>query len=228
VLGVLLLVAGCGSEGRSAPEAHHPAATACAGATGPFTLGRIDVNGDGKPDDLTFYGAADEPGDDCFTEDTFVVSWANGGGDVYYERNLPLEKRDVSAVTLPGRRGSLVLVVQSHPRGGFVAHLTAADGKDTVEVGGAAGLIPFVATDAPTGHVAARCTATGFDVIEAVAHTPIGVVPAWDVYRTSYGVDGSRLVAGPRTEIADNVLDKQLRASYRDVVAHRLFAGCRG
>ena len=93
----------------------------------------------------------------------------------------------------------------------------SADGKP---------VFPFVATDVTTDPLTARCTADGFEVLHARAHTPIGVVPAWDVDRTTYTVDGNQVTASAATEIADNVLDEELPKKYADLVGYRLFENC--
>jgi hypothetical protein len=226
--GVLLAAGGCGSDGAGTPRADSTYRAPCEGAVGPRLLGRIDADGDGRRDRVVFQKAADEPGDDCFAADVVEVA-VGAGGSVGYQRDLPVRPRDVSGVVLPGRAARLVLVVQRHPRGGYVAHLSAFDGTRMVGVpADGEPLVAFTATDAPTRYVAARCTGTGFDLVEAVPHEPLGVVPAWDVYRTPFTVDGDALVAGTRVELADNVLDRRLRPDFPDVVRGDLFRGCRG
>ncbi len=192
----------------------------------------IDVDGDGVRDAVSFEAAARTPGDDCLAADSLSVLVGKGQdasyADLNFDASLPVRSQDVHAVSVPGRDGALVLVVQTHPRGGFVAHLNAWNGTGMTDVGGRRGLVPFVATDAPMQHVAAACTSTGFEIIEARAHRPIGVVPAWDVYRTTYSVDGNTFTAGPTTEVADNVLDNQLRRRYRDLLRLRAVRGLPG
>ena len=227
-----VLVAGCGDDqDRTAvPGAGSDLTEApCEGQAPAVALGSFDVDGDGKPDRFSFRPAARTPGDDCFTVDTVTVTFTGGGeyesSDVPYEEGLPLRGGDVRGVRVPGHRGALVLVVQQHPRGGFSAHLSAFDGRQLSGVGSASGaLAPFVATDAPTAYVSARCTSSGFKVTRAVAHQPVGVVPTWDVTRMSFR--GDDLAAGGAAEVADNVREPALRSRFPGLVRNQLFENC--
>jgi hypothetical protein len=227
-----VLLSSCGSaDSTSGNSRDHSTDVACQGATGPRELARIDVDGDGTRDAVSFQAAAETPGDDCAAADSLSVRVGRGEDASYaeltFDPSLPVRSQDVRAVSVPGRAGQLVLVVQSHPRGGFAAHLNAWNGTGMRDPGGDKGLVPFVATDAPTLYVAAACNSTGFEVTEARAHQPIGVVPAWDIDRTTYTVDGATFTKGATTEIADNVLDKELHQKYSDLVDYSLFENCR-
>ena len=229
---ISVLLSSCGSaDGTSGHSRDHSTDVACQGAAGPRELARIDVDGDGTRDPVSFQAAAETPGDDCSAADSLSVRVGQGEDASYaeltFDPSLDVRAEDLHAVSVPGRAGQLVLVVQSHPRGGFVAHLNAWNGTGMRDPAGDQGLVPFVATDAPTLYVAAACTSTGFELTEARAHQPIGVVPAWDIDRTTYTVDGNAFTKGATTEIADNVLDKQLHQKYGDLVGYSLFENCR-
>ena len=129
---------------------------------------------------------------------------------------------------MTGRTGDLVLLREEHPRGGFQAHLYGYAGGHLEEltVQGRP-VLPFVATDVLTDPLSARCTDGGFEVLRARRHEPVGIVAAWDVFRTTYTVDGNRVHVGPTPKVADNVLDQDLPTRFPDLVGHALFEDCR-
>jgi hypothetical protein len=185
-------------------------------------LTSADLDGTGEPDAVQF-----AEGSGTCHDVLFARADAKRRG-VVVTGDLPMTAAKASPVTVPGRKGQLVLVVQSHPRGGFQARLFGyADGRLEELTADGAPVFPFVATDVLTDPMSASCTEGGFEVVEAKAHAPIGVVPAWDVYRTTYAVDGNTVTKGATAEVADNVLDKQLHREYRALVQHSLFANCR-
>lgn len=217
LLGALLV--GCGDADDEKATAREDPATPCATAlAGPDAI-EADLDGDGATDRAVFTGA----GGQCPAS----VSATVGGEHLAVEVGDELEPGTFRAVRIPHRDGDLILLTLTHPRGGFHAHLYGyADGElAELEVDGKP-IFSFVATDAPTEHVAAECTDDGFAIVEAVAHQPIGIAPAWDVFSTPYRVSGNEVSKGDRVEVADNMLPDDLEASYADLVANRLFENC--
>jgi hypothetical protein len=185
-------------------------------------LTSADLDGTGEPDAVQF-----AKGSGTCHDVLFARAEAKRRG-VVVTGDLPMSSAEASPVTVPGRKGQLVLVIQRHPRGGFQARLFGyADGRLEELKADGSPVFPFIATDVLTDPMSASCIAGGFEVVEAKAHAPIGVVPAWDVYRTSYTVDGNNVTKGATAEVADNVLEKQLHRKYRALVQHSLFANCR-
>ena len=115
-----------------------------------------------------------------------------------------------------------------HPRGGYQLRVYAASADELTElkVDGQP-LLPFVASDVQEHPWSIDCSADGLVFTEAVAHEPIGVVPAWDIKQTTYVVDGTSVTKGATKEIADNVLAQDLEAKYPDLVKHSAFTSCR-
>jgi len=226
VLGTALLVAflaGCGSsgEGDTTGSASTPKVSnaVCPHATGTPDF-QLDLDGDGTPDDVAQVPASGG----CP-----AVLEAHVGDDSLQaglDGDLPVSA--FAAVRIPGRDGEVLMTTQAHPRGGARTRLFGYDARTFAELkADGKPIFDFVATDAPTEHVSAACTADGFVVTEAVAHQPVGVVPAWDVYRTTYTVDGNQVTAGERAEAEDNVLESELPMKYPDVVKGAMFENCR-
>lgn len=228
---LLFVLAGCGDGDDTTAEPENAetsvgseVCTPGSGAGASRELTDVDVDGDGKDDPVALEpGTA--PGDPCPVEPALMLSLPDGGVSVPFDENLPVTAADIRGVTVPGHEGDLVLVVQKHPRGGFSAHLSAYDGERMRGVGSDDGaLAPFVATDAPTAYVSARCTTTGIEITRAVAHKPIGVVAAWDVEQTS--IRGDALDDGTTEEIADNLQQGQFEERFPDLVRNSLFDDC--
>jgi hypothetical protein len=219
VAALAVLVAGCGNAGTDQSAGSTSSGHSC--MTMSDRVIQADLDGDGRTEEVSYAGAAHG----C----PAMLTASVGGSSVSAEVDgVPdLVTSDLVAVRVPGRKGALILLRQAHPRGGFQARLYGyAAGKLEELTSDGKPVFGFVATDAPTQHVAAGCVAGGFTVTEAVTHQPIGVAAAWDVYRTSYAVDGNRVTAGRRTEIAQSVLDTQLPARYPEVAADKLFVDC--
>ncbi|HEX2895061.1 MAG TPA: hypothetical protein VHO29_13770 [Marmoricola sp.] len=224
MLCVPLLLAGCGNE---APVADHGGQTtssappSCTGSTGSaiHVTVQADLDGDGRPETVDY---VDTPGCQALRAEVGGKSvTAPVAGD------MALRQGELAAVQIPGRTGQLVLARQEHPRGGFQARLYGyADG--TLEELTAEGkpIFDFIATDVLTTPTAATCTNDGFIVTQARRHQPIGIVPAWDVFRTTYEVDGNVVRPGPTTKVADNVLEKDFATTYADLVHYSLFKDC--
>lgn len=227
VAGLLLvmLLVGCGDEeseraepGRT-PSASPSACVPVGEETG--AVSDPDLDGDGTADSVEFVDHQDCPG-------AFV---AHVGGQNLVQQireDFPVRAEDMHVLQIPGRTGEVLLVTVQHPRGGFQAHLLGhADGAFEDLTVDDQLVFPFVATDTNSSPLSASCVDGGFTISEAVAHEPIGVVPAWDVFRTTYTVEGNSVTKGPREEVADNVLDAELETTYAPLVRHRLFDDCR-
>jgi hypothetical protein len=226
-LTVPLALAGCGDRpaATSGSAASSPAVTAAVCAEEPGSTGarlvEVDLDGDRVPDPVSYASATSGcPAHLVATVAGHVLSAPVAG-------ELAISPTSAAAVAIPGRTGETLLVRAQHPRGGFQAHLFGyADGRFAeLEADGGA-LFDFVATDAMSTPTAARCDDDGFAVVQARAHEPIGVVPAWDVFRTAYSVDGNTVTKGATTEIADNVLDRELHRRYADLVGYDFFSDC--
>jgi hypothetical protein len=223
VLGVPLVLAGCGDQTDDRPgSATSPTCPEPAAHGKAVEVLRADLDGDGTADRISSVPATSS----CRA--AVIASVGGHEGSVPLDDALPIPSGSSFAITVPGRQGELAVVRQEHPRGGFQVHLIGyADGKlGELTVDGRP-VLPFVATDAMTTPLAAGCVADGFEVTDARAHQPIGVMPAWDVYRTTYRVDGTEVTRGETAEVADNVLDPQLRSGYRKLMHYSLFQNCR-
>jgi hypothetical protein len=114
-----------------------------------------------------------------------------------------------------------------HARGGFQERLYGWDGRTFAEVTTAGQpVVPFVATDTKGGYVSVSCADGALVVQEAVAHTPPGIVFAWDVKETSYALSGNTATPGATRKTADNVLDKALGSRFPQLTERRMFRGC--
>jgi hypothetical protein len=222
-----LLVTGCGTSG-DAPDAAGTASTAPATACptagdGAVVVAHADLDGDGAAEAVTYSPATAGCG-------PLLSATVQGtSGSVALDDDLPIRPADSFAISVPGRSGDVAVVVQKHPRGGFQVVLlawSAGAGLSTLNVDDHP-VFPFVATDVEPSPITARCVRDGFEIDQARRHEPVGVVPAWDVERTRYTLNGTTTTAGRTEEIADNVLEKQLRADYRDLLRHVLFENCR-
>ena len=225
LLALLLLAAGCGDRNPVADDGHGQFAspsTCASTVAGAAEVARVDLDGDGTADPIHAVPATGRCGP--------LLSAVVGGRQdtVALGEGLPVRAAGSFAISVPGRAGQVVMVLEQHPRGGFQAHLFGyAGGKlEELQVDGKP-IFPFVATDTLSTPLAATCTEGGFEVTTAQAHQPIGVVPAWDIQRTTYELDGNAVTTNAITVVADNVLDGQLRRKYADLVHHRLFENCR-
>jgi hypothetical protein len=221
LIGVL---AACGSAGeeRSSATPTKPTAFACAYSGEQLSRVRADLDGNGSAEEVTYAPAVSR----CPASVNATIGPRYRY--VVIHDDLSIAPNGLRKVTIPGRTGDLVLLTLAHPRGGFQAHLYGyAGGKLAELTADGKPVFGFLATDAPTEHVSATCTRGGFTVTEARTHQPIGIAAAWDVFRTTYAVDGNDVTrSGDRSEIAENVLEDELPTRYPDLAANRLFAGC--
>jgi hypothetical protein len=219
-----IVLAGCGDSDSA--DSDHPsdeASIVCTGHPG-APAATIDLDGDGAGDAIRI-DAAPLDGN-C--RDAVVADVGDKEVVAPLEYGLPVESGGLVGIRVPGRIGELLLITAHHPRGGFQAVLYGfSDGRLEELTVGNSGIFPFIATDATTDPISATCTGNGFEVTTARAHQPIGVVPAWDVFRTAYTVDGNTVTKGAPSKVADNVLDKELHRTYRPLTRYSLFANCR-
>lgn len=223
VMVLAMLVAGCGDDGSSSEMPLGKGSTCnIASNAQAMKLTRLDLDGDGTFESLVYIPR--QPG--CGEG---VAAQVDGGDFMtVLGSGISGPPDETFAIKVPGRQGEIAVVRQSHPRGGYqvtlVAWMDGALGK--VEVHGQP-IFPFLATDSLSDPLSAACVENGFEITRARAHEPMGVVHAWDVDRTAYTLDGTTVTKGPTTEVADNVLDKQLERKYHALVAHQLFTNCR-
>lgn len=232
-LAALLLVAGCGSEEPSSPGKSGSDVPVKVGqcpvdspaVSSARTVATADLDGDGRDETVKLTG----PDGDC--PDLLFARL----GEAYVSAQLEVDGPPLTtafAVEVPGGDGALLVTRQDHPRGGFQLRVYVADDGKLVELNvDDHPLVPFVALDVEEHPMSVDCADGGVVLTEAVAHEPVGVMFAWDVKRTSYAIDGTGVTpgvtAGPTEEIADNVLPKQLRSKYPDLVRHAMFTSCR-
>ena len=225
---VPLVLAGCGDDGADAEPGPArsssptgPSLCPDSGDLGPVTR-QADLDGDGSDEAIGYLDAGACPDGPALSADVdgHVVT-------VRVENELPVTRHDLKVVQIPGREGEVLLITPHHPRGGFQARLFGyADGELAELTVDGQPIFPFVATDVTTTPLSARCIPGGFELLEAEAHEPIGILAAWDVFRTAYRVDGNAVTKATRTEIADNVLDEELSREYRPLTKYRLFENC--
>lgn len=225
VVGLVLVLSGCGDDGGSESGTPSPSAATCAATAGePAATVTVDLDGDGTAE--TVDHVTHPAGSGC--PDVLTAEVRGQRVSARVDSDLPVRPEDLAVVRVPGRDGDLLLLTAQHPRGGFRAHLFGyADGEFAELTAGGAPLFDFIATDVLTTPTSATCQDGGFVVTQAKAHEPIGVVPAWDVFRTTYTVDGNEVTKGPTTEVADNVLDEQLHQQYAALVDYAFFEDCR-
>ncbi len=225
-----LVVVGCGSSDSSGKD--DSGKTAASEKVGQCpagslavqqarTMATVDVDGDGRADAVRLTGADN----DC---PNVLFAKVAGG---YLSAQLPVGAPLVTSVVgvdLEGRDGALVVTRQDHPRGGFQLRVfaTGPDGLAELKSEGQP-LVPFVATDVREQPLSVDCQGARVVVTEATAHSPAGVVPAWDVRQTAYSIDGSEVTNADVKEIADNVLDKQLGKRYPALTKYAVFPSCR-
>lgn len=226
---LLAVVAGCGSAGDGSGGSSAPGAGRIAGGCPVSSavvrhapvLARADLDGDGRTDSLAVTG----PRGAC--RDTLVAHVGDRVASLPLGR-VRLDPASVTLVQLPGRRGLLVSARQAHPRGGFQVHLFGYEAGRLRELLDRHGnpLVPFVATDAGATPASAGCGHDAVVVDQAVTHRPAGLVPTWDVRRTSYTVSGARVTGERSRTVASGLTPARLRQRFPDLVGHVLFRDC--
>ncbi len=221
-VGTVLLAstAACGDRGGATPATHPTAAGAvCTQPDGSLLRTVVDLDGDGKPDQLTYYPAKGS----CHA----YLAAAIGDAQLTATIGGPLadsavRSRDLTVINLPGHTGNVLLLRQAHPRGGFAATLFGfAQGSFAALTADGRPLFDFVATDVMTAPYSAHCTSGGFDVLRGSR-----VGQRWTVTRTSYRVSGNTVTADASTQIASGLSDLDLQRRYADVASYDLFTGC--
>ncbi len=181
----------------------------------------VDLDGDGQADQVKLTGA-DGPCPNLVFADTSAGMLA---------AQVPNDGPPVTTVQgfgLGANAPQLLVTRQEHPRGGFQVRLWSSDGSRLRELTDADGhsLVPFVATDVKEQPVSIDCAGDRLVVTTAVPHTPMGVMFAWDVRRTTYRVDDGRARVMDTAEIADNVRPDQLRKRYPALAGQQFFKSC--
>lgn len=226
VLCVPLLLGGCGDEpgGRAAgsPSASTSTSACPLDQSAVRVAVSADLDGDGSAETVDYANTPTCPGGPTLRAEVAGKQVSAPIGD-----DTSLREGEIWAVQIPGRTGDLVLVKQQHPRGGFQARLFGyADGRFEQLTAEGKPVFGFIATDVMTNPTAVTCTDGGFTATQARAHEPIGVVPAWDIDRTTYTVDGNTVTKGATSEVADNVLDRQLQRDPSNLVNYPFFENC--
>jgi hypothetical protein len=219
-----LVLAGCGDDEPDPASVGTAPATACpSNRDATVVVARADLDGHGARETIGYQPSTAHCG-------AYLVATVDGRTSTTpLDDDLPVRSASSFAISVPGHVGDLAVLRQEHPRGGFQIVLvawSAGAGLSTLDVDDHP-VFPFVATDTESTPLTARCVEGGVEITQARRHAPIGVVPAWDVERTTYVVNGTSTTASPAQEVADNVLEQQLRAKYADLVHHRLFENCR-
>ena len=199
---LLLLVplASCAVQGERIATSlpHH-----CDGRTG-RVVGRLDVDDDGKaePVRLPRSGA-------CAP---FLLAWAHGSVAWLRVSGMGIDPTAVQVVHLRSGEDVLLLRHFEPRRHGYQPWLVAGGHRELALLGSREDpVLPFVHTDGGHAPVTATCTEDGFAVWTATAHTPPGIVASWDVHRTTYTLEGGRLVPGGGSVVARDVPDPTLR-----------------
>jgi hypothetical protein len=224
-----LLAGGCGQQAASPSKADQPVGKV--GSCGTDSAGVVHA--------LPVYEAVDLDHDgvgnalmvtrEDSTCPNLLFSKVAGGYAWLDLKDVQLDLKSAKRVVVPGRNGDLVAIREVHPRGGFQEHLYGyGDGKlAEVTTPGGAPPVPFVATDTKGGNVSVSCTDGGLVVRQAVAHTPPGIVFAWDIREKTYRLDGTTATPGAGKEVRDNVLDQNLARDYPELVKREMFTtGC--
>lgn len=232
LLPALALLAACGSAPTSSGSAADAgssatpspsAASTCRPPVGrtPAILASVDLDGDGTPEAPYVIGAHDNV---C---PNHLFAHVAGKAVALDLGPVTLAPR-ATAIQVPGRTGQLLVARQLNPRGGYQVRLYGyADGALAEITNQGRPLLPFVATDTPQGTpVTATCVPGGISVTEARTHQPTGVAFAYDIYRTTYTIEGNTATAGPSEKVADNVLPGQLTQKYPALTGHVLFVDC--
>jgi hypothetical protein len=218
---VALLATACGSTERGTPTQPAPATGAAACITDSAVsaskpLLPVDLDGSARPNGVNFVPGPGACGN-------LLLATLDGRlRALVTPIDLARPRVKMHAVTVPGRRGQLLLAVDHHPRGGFQAYLFGyADGSlQQLTVRGRP-VIPFVATDTGTGQLATHCTRNGIQVDTATQHDG-----AWTVYRSTYRLVGNQLSDKGRRVQVSGLTEAKLDQQYGALIRHDLFEDC--
>jgi hypothetical protein len=193
----LLVLAGCGSAdeqgsgGGDRKDATTPGVAMVGGCAADApeveqaeTLGAVDLDGDGTPDQVRLTATGGKCGDLLFAE----------LGTGYVATPLSADEPPVGsafAIAPTWSEGQLLVTRADHPRGGYQLRVYTVDGETLTEltVDGNPP-VPFVATDVTQGQARVDCSDEG-------------IVVATGGQVTSYAVDGTRVSASTPNEKAD-------------------------
>jgi hypothetical protein len=223
ILAALLVVTAvaCGSKGVDAgldklpkKEAASCLSDAQVGASRLLTTS--DVDGRNGPEPVQYSGDSGPCSRIVFTKADGERHGVTIGGD------LPVVS--AFAVSVPGRKGQLVVVREASARGGYQERVIGFAGGRLEELTAAGQpVFDFIATDAPTTLESARCVAGGFVTVRAQ-----GTGGGWNVRETTYALSGNHLTAGATSVVADRVSEKALRSGYPALVRGAYFQDCGG
>ena len=189
-------------------------------------VARADLDGDGTATEIG-YVAPDVEGP-CAGALVTTVDGERTGVTV---ADAPSSVEDPAVVALRGTtRELLMLRGDPHPRGGYPVHLYGATGGAIAEIlADGRPVIGFVSTDGGAAPATATCTPDGgLATWAGTAHQPPGVVLAWDVWRTTYTLDGVDATKVSHELVREAVADPLLRRAMPQLFdPAATFADCR-
>jgi hypothetical protein len=218
-----LTLAACGSDG-SGTESLDPATTSSPGARlfddcraddpaldGEQTdvVAEADIDGSGAMNEIAYVSA--DAGGPCANA---LFTTFDGEPSAVPLGDGSLDQQSAEVVQLRGSDRQLLMVRgEPHPRGGYMLHLFGgADGQIGEVLADGEPLLGFVATDGGGAPATASCTTdSGIAELTAKTHAPPGIVLAWDVWRTTYTLNGNTAVAESTEQVEDAAADPILR-----------------
>ncbi len=217
LVAALLGLAGCGSQSSTGEP---PSATGTPTLFGDCraddpsleqaaVLADVDLDGSGVPAEVGW--VPPETASPCSGS---LVATLDGEVTALRLGDTVLEADSARVVQLSGSGRQLLLVhADQHPRGGYDLRLFGADeGRLGEALQDGRPLLGFVATDGGAAPATATCTPEGgIALFEARTHEPPGIVLAWDVYRTTYSLDGMTAVRVGEDQVRDGIADPTLR-----------------
>jgi hypothetical protein len=221
VLGVMALtLVGCGSTAADKPAASSsaPGVESCVTNSvidASRTLAPVDLAGSGAPAGVNFYVGSG----DC--KNLLLATLDGKVRALETPVDLSLGRVSVRAITVPGRKGQLLLAVAKHPRGGFQVYLFGyAAGKLAQLTLHGRPVVPFVATDTGT-QLATHCSRNGIQVDTAKFRSG-----SWTVFRTTYAIAGTEVTSKGRKVERSGLDDAKLEQQYSSLSRHDLFEDC--
>lgn len=185
-----------------------------------------DLDGDGRREEVSYVPSG--RGGPCAGA---LVTSLDGTPAAVRLDDAPQALEDPVVVDLHRTDRELLMVYgRSHPRGGYVVHLYGAAGGAISEVlADGRPVIGFVATDGGAAPSTATCTPDGgIATWTGVAHQPPGVLLAWDLWRTTYTLDGTAATRTSHRMVREAVADPLLRRDMPQLFdPDALFADCR-
>lgn len=215
--GVLLLVAGCGSNGADQRTDEAP----CVRSAPAKVIGRAELRQGSGPVAVKVTDAGSTCGHKLFIDEPTFTAQLDLG-------DVELDPAGAQAVTVPGRDGQLLAAQEIHPRGGTQWHLYGVEGDRLSEIlAGGQPPIPFIATDTqPQPPMTVACHGTGLRILQARAHEPAGVLFTWDLDRIDVAITGNEATVSGPTEIGDNLVPSIMARQHLDLVKKQMFVGC--